>query len=259
MFDHGGRLLTCPATPWTVVATRKNASQPHSLSTPCRIFLKKIVEMASDTKFDYGEKTLQADSQDFLRAPSIELSFPDDSHDTQGTRRSRSRTISNVGLPFLSTSTSDENEKLSNIFPDTVPGKSHKPAKAEHESRKLLAHILGQLDRRRHAPSLWDSFTKENTGEKSEKRFELFRTGKPRGRQTRKDNTSRTESLDESDSEDDREFSGAAFSTDDTFDLICQLKEVLWISKLQGWSIFVDRCGVRFFCFFDNSEPFCHR
>ncbi len=130
--------------------------------------------MASDTKFDYGEKTLQADSQDFLRAPSIELSFPDDSHDTQGTRRSRSRTISKVGLPFLSTSTSDENEKLSNIFPDTVPGKSHKPAKAEHESRKLLAHILGQLDRRRHAPSLWDSFTKENTGEKSERGSNSF-------------------------------------------------------------------------------------
>lgn len=193
--------------------------------------------MASDAKSDYGAKTLHADNKDLLRAPSIELSFPDDA---QGSRRSRSRAFSNVALPFLSTTASDENEKLPNSFRDSVPGKSHRPAKAEHESRKLLSHILTQLSKRRHAPSLWDSFTKENTGIKLEKRFELFRTGKPKGQPMRKDNQSRTESFNESDSEDDRELSGAAFSTDDTFDLMGQLREVLWISKLQGWSIFVD-------------------
>ncbi|PBK96908.1 hypothetical protein ARMGADRAFT_1010439 [Armillaria gallica] len=99
-----------------------------------------------------------------------------------------------------------------------------------NESRKLLAHILGQLANRVMPPSVYDIATAtDQTGEKGLSRLlkggVKFGSGKPQN--------SRAPGDDDEDAEVDKDF-----TPDATFDFMSQLKDVLMISVLRGWQIF---------------------
>ncbi|SJL00440.1 uncharacterized protein ARMOST_03753 [Armillaria ostoyae] len=99
-----------------------------------------------------------------------------------------------------------------------------------NESRKLLAHVLGQLANRVMPPSVYVIATAtDQTGEKGLSRLlkggVKFGSGKPQN--------SRTPGDDEEDAEVDKDF-----TPDATFDFMSQLKDVLMISVLRGWQIF---------------------
>ena len=158
--------------------------------------------------------------------------------------RGRSRSFSNVPLPFLSTSNVDSEKSPITPGLSSPVDNQPKPVKAQHESKKLLAHILGQLDRRRPAPSTWDVFKAETAAE-----TEKVRTMRSRplvGISSNKASTSIENSLrsfsfvDNDSDEDDGELPGSAFTTDHTFDLMCQLKDVLRLAQEHGWPIFTE-------------------
>lgn len=160
--------------------------------------------------------------------------------DTPTTKGNRARSLSQTVLPALRISTSP-NLNDSSIFADVKlvepPGSSNK---ARNESRKLLAHLLSQLQRRPmppsslHAPEDMSAPTEKGLGA-------VVQTVKVavKHRRTRSEaKAARGLQADDSDSdlEDD-----AVFSTDITFDLMSQLKDVLVISSLQKWDILNDR------------------
>ena len=185
----------------------------------------------------YGEKLSVEESdasQLLVPGPGIPASSERNSF-----RRDRPRALSNVAIPFLSTSPSLDGEK--SPIQRVANLSLHQPSKAEHESRKLLGHILSQLERRRVAPSVWEPFVTEVVLQKQDGRFDFFRNGHASKPSIIKSQTSRLDTLEDENSDDEAESSSAAYSTDHTFALMVQLREVLWISKLQGWSIFVSR------------------
>ncbi|KAG7452502.1 uncharacterized protein BT62DRAFT_879722 [Guyanagaster necrorhizus] len=106
-----------------------------------------------------------------------------------------------------------------------------------NESRKLLAHILGQLANRIMPPSVYDLATAaDQTGEKGLSRFlkggVKLGSGKPQSNRVTGD--------EDDDAEVDRDF-----MTDATFDFMSQLKDVLMISVLRGWQIFDEGTDVK--------------
>jgi hypothetical protein len=115
--------------------------------------------------------------------------------------------------------------------------------KGKLESRKLLAHLLSQLQHRKIPPSI----------------FEIFRTGPSASlasslgsvvqtvRSAVKLNHGRSE-MPLVEDEDDEDVSG--YKTDATLDLLNQLRHVLLVSIEKGWQIFYDRyLNVRNFVF----------
>ncbi|KAK0210802.1 hypothetical protein DFS33DRAFT_1251098 [Desarmillaria ectypa] len=106
-----------------------------------------------------------------------------------------------------------------------------------NESRKLLAHVLGQLANRVMPPSVYDiATTTDRTGEKGLSRLlkggVKLGSGKPQG--------SRTPGDEVEDAEVDKDF-----TPDVTFDFMSQLKDVLMISVLRGWQIFDEGTDVK--------------
>jgi len=115
-------------------------------------------------------------------------------------------------------------------------------SKALNESRKLLAHLLGQLQGRPLPPPVFDAF-KDIGGSSNDTRFvEVVETVKAAVRIKGGKRDARgqppTTQWDDSDEEDETE---KKFTTDATFSLMTQLKDVLLISRLQNWHIFYDR------------------
>jgi len=137
--------------------------------------------------------------------------------------------------PRLSTSPSQP------ASPATLPsfGNPNTNTRARSESRKLLSHVLLQLANRHKPPSIVDALT-NTIHEASEKGFsalaESFREAVKRGTKPDKRPERRPGAqLDDSDDEQDTNF-----STDETIDLMLQLKDVLTMSIAQGWQIFDD-------------------
>lgn len=114
-------------------------------------------------------------------------------------------------------------------------------SKALNESRKLLAHLLGQLHNRVLPPPVFDAFRDINSNSTDKGLADVVQTVKAAVRLKggkRDDRIQPTASQrDDSDEEDTEE----AFTTDATFSLMTQLKDVLLISRLQNWQIFHDR------------------
>ena len=111
--------------------------------------------------------------------------------------------------------------------------------KARNESRKLLAHILGQLKRRPMPPTLFRALG--NRTSQPEKGLEtVVRTVKViaamKSKRSRSSNTAPEPEDSDDDFIDDREF-----HTDATYDLLSQVRDVLMISVAQKWDIFSDR------------------
>ena len=151
--------------------------------------------------------------------------------------RERAVSFSHVVLPSLRVSTAAHSEKHSasqNIASVVITQGSEK---AKNESRKLLAHLLEQLQRR-EVPSGSDGGNGHAKGGigigtvvKSVKNVVATRDGNER----------RRPSLSQTDDEDD-ELAGeeAEFYTDATFDLMSQLKDVFIVASAQGWNLFSD-------------------
>jgi hypothetical protein len=120
----------------------------------------------------------------------------------------------------------------------TSPSAS-KPTGRTHESRKLLAHILGQLERRPKPPFLEafsqvDVTSNENTlGVFVETMKGTMHLGSKRRDVAPSLHVESTD--DDTDDELDQ-----VFSTDTTYSLMVQLKNVLVMSVTQGWHIFDD-------------------
>ncbi|RDB21389.1 hypothetical protein Hypma_011626 [Hypsizygus marmoreus] len=158
-------------------------------------------------------------------------------------------------IPSLRISTSPQTE-AENLKSPTSPSafrtqfhsKLKTNSRAKTESRKLLAHVLGQLDRRNLPPLIYDAFDDLEDPATDNNLVVLMETVKDavRLRSKRKDaklstQTGTTGALDD-DSDDDDE---RVFSTDATYDLMLQLRDVLIMSVDQGWHILDDESPAR--------------
>jgi len=115
--------------------------------------------------------------------------------------------------------------------------------KARNESRKLLAHVLGQLERRNLPPPFHDILEYTESQASSHNLEVIMETVKDAVRLGNKkrdakhliqrpwvvDDDLGSVSVEES-----------VFSTEETYDLLVQLKDVLFMSVAQGWHIFDD-------------------
>ncbi|KAF8894642.1 hypothetical protein BD779DRAFT_1502197 [Infundibulicybe gibba] len=146
-------------------------------------------------------------------------------------------------LPSFRVSVSPQAEKPS--LPPRSPTfvqNVHKSSRARNESRKLLAHLLRQLQSRPMPPSVFDSFAnvREGTGDSSF--MDIVKGSMFRSKS--RDSAMPTPAVQvDYDSDDDGTEKG--FSTDATYELMTQLKEVLVVSISQGWQIFDDGSSAR--------------
>lgn len=146
--------------------------------------------------------------------------------------------ISAPRLPALQIPTSPQASKPP-FSPSFGPNVS--VSKALNESRKLLAHLLGQLQNRVLPPPVFDAFRDINNNSTDKGLADVVQTVKAavKFKTGRRDDgiqpiASQRDDSDEEDTED-------TFTTDATFSLMTQLKDVLLISRLQNWQIFHDR------------------
>lgn len=113
-----------------------------------------------------------------------------------------------------------------------------KPNRARNESQKLLAHLLTQLQNRQMPAPVFDTFKNQNTGVGDRSLGVVLETvrGAVRMKAGRREGKIHSQTVGAFDDEEDDE--DVVFSTDVTFDLLMQMKEVLIISVAQGWHIF---------------------
>lgn len=147
-------------------------------------------------------------------------------------------------LPALQIPTSPQADKTppspSGFFSTnaSVPNNS----KALNESRKLLAHLLGQLQNRVMPPPVFDAFRDINSNSTDKGLADVVQTVKAAVKfkgGKRGDGIQLTASQRTGD-DSDEEVTEETFTTDATFSLMTQLKDVLLISRLQNWQIFHD-------------------
>lgn len=113
-------------------------------------------------------------------------------------------------------------------------------SRARNESRKLLSHVLLQLADRKKPEPIIDSIASvthnsadDGLGALSESLRDAFRMG---SRQEARSERRSAVSQDDSDDE-----NADVFTTDETYDLMLQLLNVLTMSVAQGWHIFNER------------------
>ena len=139
--------------------------------------------------------------------------------------------LSGLGFPSVRLSTSPiADEPSSTNHPQPAPADLRV---RRNESWKLLSHVLRQLAHRKKPPPVkdvvWNNDTTVRGFGGTLKDFVKLMPDKRVGIQN------------DSDDEESRDF-----STDETFDLMIQLKDVLTMSIAQGWKIFDDGFGVSF-------------
>lgn len=126
------------------------------------------------------------------------------------------------------------------------PAPSPKPRldsgnRPRNESRKLLAHVLNQLHNRPTPPLIYTTIetpgnTTETDGQFMGAILESVKVAVKLNQGKQKSEAALRTQLEEDSDEDD-----TTFTTETTYDLLFQLKDVLVISKMQGWQIFDDR------------------
>ncbi|KIK57795.1 hypothetical protein GYMLUDRAFT_228917 [Collybiopsis luxurians FD-317 M1] len=128
-------------------------------------------------------------------------------------------------VPSLRVSTSPTTPTFDKPPPSPRRDASLKNAARGNESKKLLAHVLDQINHRKMPPSVYDGLAVLGDNV-DEKRSFIGRTLKRKNTETEDD-----------DSEDEND---GIFSTDATFELMTRLRDLLIISASQGWQIFDD-------------------
>ncbi|KAH9856975.1 hypothetical protein C2E23DRAFT_892456 [Lenzites betulinus] len=154
--------------------------------------------------------------------------------------RDRARSISQSVLPSFRISSVGNADKQNDFKPvSSNQAASHGLNRARNESRKLLAHILSQLQNRPVPPSLLNSLV--NGQIRSEKGIgSVMKSVKGAVKYTgtlRERRTHQPVPQDDTDSGDEQD---EGFITDLTFDLMNQLKDVLVLSIAHKWDIFYD-------------------
>ncbi|KAI5122947.1 hypothetical protein M0805_006828 [Coniferiporia weirii] len=187
-----------------------------------------------------GSETSSRPSSSKLEIPDFGLVSSEKRGEAVSTPRSRtrSRTLSQVALPFKSPT----NEKsLSEVarFTSSTSDNSLKPDKARQETRKLLNHILNELQKRPRPAQVWDLYKLEYAGAGLRK-ANVIKDGNISAAAGDKTHRARSFPLVDSDSDDE---SSSSFSPDATFDLLNRLKDVLILSKLKQWRIFDEGSG----------------
>ncbi|KAJ3559109.1 hypothetical protein NM688_g537 [Phlebia brevispora] len=138
------------------------------------------------------------------------------------------------GLPSFRLPSGSGGQSESSSRPTIPPG----AARARHESRKLLAHVLSQLQHRSLPPSampgLYEQSSKVERGLGAVVRSFASIAGAGSSAENRPRGTEKPEDTDDEDEDQ------LAFHTDMTLDLMIQLKDVLAISIAQGWDIFYE-------------------
>lgn len=177
-----------------------------------------------------------------LRIDTEDSGFSDATFNVELATPSRSRPeIATPRLPLHLQSLVDKTPaSLSYVAPSVSVAPN--ASKALNESRKLLAHLLGQLQCRPLPPPVFDAFKDISRNLNDTKLADVVQTVKAvvRLQGGKRDARAAAPSLqrDNSDEEDEVE---KTFTTDATFSLMTQLKDVLLISRLQNWQIFHDR------------------
>jgi hypothetical protein len=131
----------------------------------------------------------------------------------------------------------DQPESASNALRGRAVRNNHGNPKAKQEMRKLLSHVLTQLVNRTRPPTVADTIkelgrdaTEHTVSPFAEVLKDVAKLGKAIQRQT-----SRKDSVDD---DDDDEDNSQVFTTEATFDLMLQLKDLLSMASTGGWQIF---------------------
>jgi hypothetical protein len=178
-----------------------------------------------------------------LRIDTEESGFNDATFNVELATPSRSRSeIATPRLPALQVQSLVDKTPPSLSYPAPSVSVAPNASKALNESRKLLAHLLGQLQHRPLPPPVFDAFKDISGNLNDTKLVDVVQTVKAvvRLQGGKRDTRAVPPSLqrDNSDEEDETE---KIFTTDATFSLMTQLKDVLLISRSQNWQIFHDR------------------
>lgn len=122
-------------------------------------------------------------------------------------------------------------------------------SRALNESRKLLAHLLGQLTQRQLPPPIFDSFKEVDSSVNEKGLADVVQTVRAAVKlKGARKLDSRQPSLPQNDDSDEEDEAAKGFTTDATFSLMAQLKDVLLISKMQNWQIFHDGYVQKIYC-----------
>ncbi|KAI0748219.1 hypothetical protein C8Q80DRAFT_1104066 [Daedaleopsis nitida] len=157
------------------------------------------------------------------------------------TTSSRARSLSQAVLPSFRISSASDASKSHPTHEE--PNRQTAPNgvnRARNESRKLLAHILSQLQNRPVPPSLLSTLV-SGSGHSDRTAASVMKSVKVAVKFTgtlRERRTHQPVPQDDTDSEDE---SIEEFTTDTTIDLLNQLKDVLTLSIAHSWDIFYDR------------------
>lgn len=139
-------------------------------------------------------------------------------------------------IPVLRMPTSPKAEDATSSHKFTT---SSLNSRAPSESRKLLAHLLGQLVHRQLPRPVFDSFKDVDSGLNEKGLADVAQAVRAavKLKGANKLDSWQPSRDDVSDEEDGAE---KGFVTDTTFELMNQLKDVLLISRMQNWQIFRD-------------------
>ena len=113
--------------------------------------------------------------------------------------------------------------------------------KAKHEMRKLLTHVLVQLVNRRKPPSISDTIQevgKDATEHGVAAFTDVFKDVAKIGKAIQRTSSKSSMPVEEDEEDEDPQ----SYTTEATFDLLLQLKDIMAMSIKQGWHIFGEEC-----------------
>jgi hypothetical protein len=171
--------------------------------------------------------------------PSFSSNF---SYDQASPSTSRGRSFSQVKLPSFRISTPGSSKSPSRRSPgDERPSVAQHPDPTQRyrdESRKLLAHILGQLRDRTKPESVFRAFKSSGTYGAESRDFRTTVQAIQGAVKLRAglSTQSRAETSAQDDNDSDTE--EGSFSTDSTFNLLSQFVSALAVAVNAGWQIF---------------------
>ncbi|KAL0581716.1 hypothetical protein V5O48_000298 [Marasmius crinis-equi] len=127
---------------------------------------------------------------------------------------------------------------LAKTFKGSISG-SQKEGSRKNETRKLLGHVLSQLSHRTMPPTVYDALGFSGDG-RDGKNTGIVEAVKGAVKVGGGGNHKSTDSLGIQNTAMDEEDESGVFSTDETFELMVQLRDVLMIFLRQGWKVFED-------------------
>ena len=187
-----------------------------------------------------------------LSSLDVDLSsFPSNSsYDQVSPSTSRGRSFSQVKLPSFRISAPGSPKSPSHRSPGyehpSAAQQSDPTQRYRDESRKLLAHILGQLRDRKKPESVFRAFKSDGTSgtESRDLRTTVRAIQGAVKLRAGLSNQSETSTQDDNDSDNEE----GSYSTDSTFDLLSQFVSALSVAVNAGWQIFDDGYEVPFGC-----------